>query len=761
MAVSKSTVLVNGGNTGWTKSDVISAMEVAFANLGWHSGTAKTGVPTTCFAPGSTVPYNESTPGNWRWAAPSIPVSYYRYQRNYYVTNSGNSSWNIKRSEQIDYYYGTNYTPSSRLRLYDIADLPTGTAVVYSDEGGLRTPPQLSGGGNAFVNGQTYYIIAVDDDWVQIATTESNALNGIFIELQAGGYSGNFGYFDIDLGTNPTLICRQGDNLNFTVNATGHPFYIQDQTGAYNPTRLLNNTNFRSITYRDFPQNQGIENGILSWEIDAWGQGDYHYVCQLHPSMNGIIRVLPSPSGFFNQPELFPYWDYTVPANGVPGKTDLQLRVWRDGVQNNYYRQVNRIEILNQAEGWSNDEVFTIPGSAIGGVSPTHDINFGVNSATTQQQNDNSGVASLRVTNIGAGSNFYQKWSDGAILRLENDANKTYGTTYFGIRFNNNDYQIGFLTGSQWDTLGWDPSSTTYSRQGRFGGVVGLDKPSIWNGALDQNTELFAHYNIATSATPTQYPLRIVVHRATSPQDTNFATITFVQTINSIDYSYLTFSLLKGPSVGNGVWDLNYVWNGSWLVVSTGSEGGEAVRLETHFPYETYGSLENNSGNSLRRESFFGYRRDQTNENTNRFIDYYTNNIYGLSGDSSQYKTGYYRNSSYDDYQINQQNSTNYNINDAIQTVSVSSSADYYRPFKGIPLNTNMMPCPYYLPDDFTIIQFSVTPGATAFRVGDTITVSGSEIYEIVQVYYTTNNTALDGIADNTSKGIAFCARTT
>lgn len=761
MAVSKSTVLVNGGNTGWTKSDVISALEVAFANLGWHSGTAKTGVPTTCFAPGSTVPNNESFSANWRWSAPAISATNFRYQRNYYVTNDGTSSWSIKRSEQISYYYGNNYNPSSRLQLIDIADLPTGTAVVYSNEGGLRTPPQVPGGGNAFVNGQTYYIIAVDDDWVQIATSESNALNGIFIELQSGGYSGNFGYFDIDLGTNPTIICRQGDNLTFTVNATGHPFYIQDQAGAYNTSRLLNSTNFRNISYRDYPQNQGIENGTLTWEIDAWRQGDYYYVCQLHPSMNGIIRVLPSIAGYTSESDLQPYWDYTVSAGGIPGKTDLQLRIWRDGVQGSYSGQVDRIEILNEAEGWSNNEVFTIPGSAIGGVSPTHDIDFGVNSATTQQQNDNSGVASLRVTNIGAGSNFYQKWSDGAILRLENDANKTYGTTYFGIRFNNNDYQIGFLTGSQWDTLGWDPSSTTYSRQGRFGGVVGLDRPLSWNGTLDQNTDLFAHYNIASTATPTAYPMKIVVHRATSPQDTNFATITFVQTINSIDYSYLTFSLLKGPSVGNGVWDLNYVWNGSWLVVSTGTQGGEAVRLETHFPCENYASREDNSGNGLRREAFFGYRRDQDNDNTNYFIDYYTNNIYGFSGDNGSYKAGYYRNSSYDDYQINQQNSTNYNINDAVQTISVSSSANYYRPFKGIPLNTNMMPCPYYLPDDFTIIQFSVTPGATAFRVGDTITVSGSEIYEIVQVYYTTNNTALDGIANNTSKGIAFCARTT
>ena len=78
-----------------------------------------------------------------------------------------------------------------------------------------------------------------------------------------------------------------------------------------------------------------------------------------------------------------------------------------------------------------------------------------------------------------------------------------------------------------------------------------------------------------------------------------------------------------------------------------------------------------------------------------------------------------------------------------------------------MPISVNLAPVPYYLPDDFTAIQFAVTPGATAFRPGDTITVSGSEIYEIVIASYTTNQTTFDGISQNTSKGIAFCARTT
>ena len=63
------------------------------------------------------------------------------------------------------------------------------------------------------------------------------------------------------------------------------------------------------------------------------------------------------------------------------------------------------------------------------------------------------------------------------------------------------------------------------------------------------------------------------------------------------------------------------------------------------------------------------------------------------------------------------------------------------------------------MPDDFVTIHFNVSPGQTTFFFGDTITVDASEQYEIIQVGYTTQNTVGDGLANNTCKGIAFCAR--
>ena len=45
MAILKSVVNVNNGNTGWDKTHVMDALETVFANLGFHGGVAASGVP--------------------------------------------------------------------------------------------------------------------------------------------------------------------------------------------------------------------------------------------------------------------------------------------------------------------------------------------------------------------------------------------------------------------------------------------------------------------------------------------------------------------------------------------------------------------------------------------------------------------------------------------------------------------------------------------------------------------------------------------
>ena len=86
---------------------------------------------------------------------------------------------------------------------------------------------------------------------------------------------------------------------------------------------------------------------------------------------------------------------------------------------------------------------------------------------------------------------------------------------------------------------------------------------------------------------------------------------------------------------------------------------------------------------------------------------------------------------------------------------------DYFRPIKGIPLLNAFAPTPYYMPDDFVMIQVGTAPGLTEFKVGDTITVSGSEIYTIIVAKVENSVTGLDGVSSGSAIGMLFCARTT
>ena len=90
---------------------------------------------------------------------------------------------------------------------------------------------------------------------------------------------------------------------------------------------------------------------------------------------------------------------------------------------------------------------------------------------------------------------------------------------------------------------------------------------------------------------------------------------------------------------------------------------------------------------------------------------------------------------------------------------SVSSSAAYYKPIKGLPINNRFAPCPYYIPDDFVFIQAEVTPPATIFRPGDTVTVAAGEVYTVICADNEINVTGLSG--SSSAVGIAFAARTT
>ena len=72
---------------------------------------------------------------------------------------------------------------------------------------------------------------------------------------------------------------------------------------------------------------------------------------------------------------------------------------------------------------------------------------------------------------------------------------------------------------------------------------------------------------------------------------------------------------------------------------------------------------------------------------------------------------------------------------------------------------SSFVPCPYYIPDDFVLIQVATPPGLTAFRTGDTIQVSGSEKYIIIIAGSVQSQEGLNAIAGDTTIAMLFCGR--
>ena len=80
--------------------------------------------------------------------------------------------------------------------------------------------------------------------------------------------------------SNPTLYLQKGKNYRFSVNASGHPFYIKtvNSTGTGN-------------AYEDGVTNNGAAVGIITFKVPYDAPDILYYNCQYHSSMNGEIRV--------------------------------------------------------------------------------------------------------------------------------------------------------------------------------------------------------------------------------------------------------------------------------------------------------------------------------------------------------------------------------------------------------------------------------------------------------------------------------------
>ena len=104
-----------------------------------------------------------------------------------------------------------------------------------------------------------------------------------YLEDQLAGLTNSgSGAYVIDGANNPTLTLVRGQTYFFTVNATGHPFWIQTVSGGYSAGNVYNT----GVT------NNGTASGGITFTVAAGAPSTLYYYCQFHSSMGGTISII-------------------------------------------------------------------------------------------------------------------------------------------------------------------------------------------------------------------------------------------------------------------------------------------------------------------------------------------------------------------------------------------------------------------------------------------------------------------------------------
>ena len=229
-----------------------------------------------------------------------------------------------------------------------------------------------------------------------------------------------------------------------------------------------------------------------------------------------------------------------------------------------------------------------------------------------------------------------------------------------------------------------------------------------------------------------------------SALDTNFVVFSYNQPTRSStsisDNTYSTFFLHDFTST---LWDYDHLYLGGFTEIIAASSGSSQ-----QYPRLTFKTYWGNNGNG-KRAAMWGYSvyNQTSNVETEHLSSFSPSHTDSLSDVTFYTRT---ENTSGGGY-----NATTSRTRDRSGVSSLNPAVYHNAVIKGVPLNAKLAPAPYYIPDDFVIINFEFHTTETNFQQGDTITVSGSEVYTIITASYD-YDTSL-----GMTRGIAFCGRTT
>jgi len=126
------------------------------------------------------------------------------------------------------------------------------------------------------------------------ATLASTTVDKIYlpaITMLAVTNSGASAYRFDQYGTdnNPTIYAINGTTIAFNLQATGHPFLIQNGAGVNYNTGLIHVATNGTVSTG--ANAQGKDSGTLYWKIPTGISGGYRYQCSVHAPMVGSISI--------------------------------------------------------------------------------------------------------------------------------------------------------------------------------------------------------------------------------------------------------------------------------------------------------------------------------------------------------------------------------------------------------------------------------------------------------------------------------------
>ena len=695
------TVNTHSHGIGWSRSDVIDLLEDAHTTVGAHMG------PVTGLVGGVK---------EWTYGG----------------LNTERSS-----SNQWDYYYDvapTSWTGSGTGATFEVG--------VYS---GKVRYVKVNRQGYGYASGD---ILTLDD--LDFGGTGSNGVQDINVTIYVEGYADPGNTYELGYDANQDL---SGTDANGYINPTNIAV-AANITIAEGDTLILHGLHgFSSYTY------------ILWNDYSTTTLGNSIYTGSLPNDFDYFIF---RPENVINQGAR--YWNTVSDDNYLKWKP-------APGQAGTYYIRSTGIGVVHT--------ITVVAANSSNVVVKT----YGATNAFFDKQNRQSGL------------------SPWGVCRREVESNKKYGITYQAYQFEddgNGRTELSIATGSSYrPQTSMLPSSYTINGNSRvphgrsydynndlattssdiaydlydrrFKGDLHFDMPYSPNGDISLNDSTSSSSPVITYGTMcydshgmriadynayNNYSLDLITYQ--SGIDPNFVVFSFKQpNLSSTqlrDNSFMTWFVHDYTSPG--LFDYNDLFLGGVTLIAAATDG--TTDLDT--PYIRF------------RSYFAGQHRDLQNDDFSKrsaecgFLPFkqtsisgypegtpYFDTIYGTT--SLETKSGsndhvnlYYR-SNLSHIKRSTGGDTEFKNNNQYYAVKrLPDTTNFNAVIKGLPLQVKIAPVPYYLPNDFAMIDFDVSTPQANIQQGDTITVSNNEVYTIITGSY--NQTTR-------TRGILFCARTT